>query len=731
MIRKTKTLAKLTAIMLALSGILVSAATPEDKFDADKSWNNMVWVTYGTHDGSGNPARNFTVKNEYGKELSYSLVETFDNDDAKYWIIANDRYGTKGTGTSVVYDPTVEGSIAKYVNEAFVQSNAWEWNLPQSVIECLDFDHKWMTEKAFSGEEVTKAYEIEAAVVIPAIWEVEQYGENMMINFLPQYNSNYVFRTPYNDSYYHGIKLNSIKEANGKYVFQLTPLGAGSAARGVRPEFFVNSQFFKTVAVDLSTAGSDIISEIEKYSYQELSMLYSDEDIKMYLPSIDVPEPVATIRIKTTDEKKADVGNTVEAIVGGEAIKSEEPVYTWYADDTLIEGETEDTLVLNYEHYGKSISCEILIAGEKVRSNALTVGGDFNETTYPNMSWVSIGGYNGQGNADYDFTVDGKSFTLIKEFNNSKSKYMVIANELYGTKSIGQTTAIYNPSEPDSFGEYANNTVGKESLPESITEHIDFDHVWITEKAHVGTDITNPHTVRAGVVAPAVWEMVGYADRIKVKTGGEYKQFVFRTPYNTTHYHALSDADGEQLQLMGSNYRWKLTPKNVSGSGAIRPLFFLDDEFFKAVKLDLAKTGNEIKDILRAECTREELLEIYSEEELIAGGFGENYSVDVIWGNDEGLAGAEEITASVTVNSNMSNDKNMVLVMELFDEDNNIVGMDAIRLTASGNDTTCSEEDLAIKNLSGVTDEYKLKIFIWDSIVSMKSVKDAIVYGEN
>ena len=82
MIRKTKTLTKLTAIMLALSGILVSAATPEDTFDADKSWNNMVWVTYGTHDGSGNPTRNFTVKNEYGKELSYSLVETFDNDDA-------------------------------------------------------------------------------------------------------------------------------------------------------------------------------------------------------------------------------------------------------------------------------------------------------------------------------------------------------------------------------------------------------------------------------------------------------------------------------------------------------------------------------------------------------------------------------------------------------------------------------------------------------------------------
>lgn len=729
--KNIRVLTKATALFIVLSGVIVSAAAPEDKFDADKSWNNMVWVTYGTHDGSGNAARNFTVKNEYGKELSYSLVETFDKDDAKYWIIANDRYGTKGTGTSVVYNPTEEGNIAKYVNEAFVQKDAWEWNLPQSIIDCLDYDHKWMTEKAFSGEKVTQAYEIEAAVVIPAVWEMEQYGENMMINFLPKYNSNYVFRTSYSDSYYHGIKLNSIKESNGKYVFQLTPLGAGSAARGIRPEFFVNSDFFKTAAVDLSTAGSDIISEIEKYSYQELSKIYTDEDIKLYLPSIDVPEPIATIKIKTTDGKKADVGNTVEAIVGGEAIKSEVPVYVWYADDVLIEGESSDTLVLNYEHYGKSVCCEILIAGEKVKSNALTVGGDFNETTYPNMSWVSIGGYNGHGEAGYDFTVDGKSFTLIKEFNNSKSRYMVIANDLYGTKSIGQTTAIYNPSENGSFAEYVNNTVGNELLPQGITEHIDFDHVWITEKAHTGTDIVSPHIVRAGVVAPAVWEMVGYADRIKLKTSDEYKQFIFRTPYNTTHYHALSDAEGEQLQLVGSNYRWKLTPKNVSGSGVIRPLFFLDGEFFKSARLDLEKTGNEIKKLLRAECTREELLELYSEKELIDGGFGENYSVDVIWGNDEGLADAEKITASVTVNSNMSDNQNMVLVMELFDENNNIVGMDAISFTASGNDTTCPEEGLEIKNLSGVTDEYKLKIFIWDSVVSMKKLKDAIVYCEN
>jgi len=712
----------------------VFAEGAETKFDNTKSWNTGDWVSYGTHSGDGNPNRNFTVKNEYGKVLSYSLVETFDSDDAKYWIIANDRYGTKGTGPSPIYDPTVEGSIAKYVNEAFVQETSWEWNLPESIISCLDRDHKWMTEKAYSGEKVTKAYEIEAAVVIPAVWEIEQYGENIMINFMPQYKSNYVFRTAYNDSTYHGLKLNSITQTEEKYSFQLTPLNAGSAGRGIRPEFFVNSDFFKTVKVDLSTAGEDILAEISKHTYEELSGIYSDEDIRKHFPDVDIFEPVASVSISTSDGEKSDVGNTVKATVFGEALKTEEPIYKWYANDILIEGEISDELILNYDHYGKSVYCEILIAGETVKSNSLTVGGDFNGQTYANMAWVSISGYNGEGDADYDFSVEDKNFTLIKTFNNNKSKYMVIANDLYGTKSIGQTKAVYNPSELDSFAEYVNNTVGKELLPQDISEHINFDHVWITEKAHTGTEIQNPTTVRAGVVVPAIWEMVGYADRIKVRTGKEYSQFVFRTPYNDTHYHALSAAEKDQLQLSGSKYVWKLVPKNVSGSDAIRPMFFLDSEFFKTVKLDLKRTGNAIKDILKEECTREELLEVYSEDELILGGFGESFSVDVSWtdGTNEliSLENIQKIQASVSVTSQLTNNQDMVLVMEIFDENNNIVGMDAVNLTAVSNQTSYPQEDLIIDNLSGMNEQHTVKMFIWDNLVSMKKLQDAVVYGE-
>ena len=718
------------AVLLITQGVSATSL----KFDSAKKWDNMNWVKYGTHDGSGNPARNFKMKNEYGKTLSYTLVETFAEDDAKYWIIANDRYGTKGIGASPKYSPTVEGSIGKYVNEAFVQDSAWEWNLPESVIECLDTDHEWWTEKAFAGEIVTEAYKINAAVVIPAVWEFEQYGENIMIDIPVTGVVNYATRTAYADTHIHAVKQNTSRVLGDKYAFQLTPLGVGSTARNIRPEFFVNKDFFKTAVIDLSTAGSDIIAEVEKYSYEELSKLYADEEIKLYLPSIDVPEPIATVRISTTDGKKPDVGNTVEAVVGGEAVKTEEPVYKWYADEILLEGENGSELILGYNHYQKNVYCEITIAGVTIKSNSMSVGGNFMPTTHANMSWVSIGANDGEGNADYDFEVDGKNFTLVDTYNNTKSKYMVIANDLYGSKSMGQTRAVYNPEEKGSFAEYVNDTVAKTLLPKAITEHIDFEHVWMTEMSNAENDITAPYTAKAGVVVPAIWEMVKFADKIKIKCSGEFAQFVFRTALSNTYYHAISVSEGELIQKSGSNYRWKLVPRNVTGSNAIRPMFFLDSSFFKDTKFNLAKTGAEIKKIIKEECSREELLAMYSESELIEAGFGANYSVDVLWtdGLDgiTSLNGVSKIQADISIASQMSDSRDMVLIMEVFDEDNNIVGMDALSVTAVANQTTYPEKSLMVGSLSGVTDEYTVKIFIWDSIAGMKKIKNAVVFGE-
>ena len=194
-------------------------------FDANKSWKNKALVPYGTSGGLGDAARNFTMTNEYGKELSYTLVETCEDEESKYWILANDRYGAKAVGGNVIYDPTQEDTIAKYVNEAFVQETAWQWNLPEAMINAIDYDHVWYTEKAYEGTLIPEAYTVTAGVVIPAVWELEAYGDRVMIDFLPAYDANYMFRTPFNDGYYHAIEKNSNETLDsGVSRFQLEPV---------------------------------------------------------------------------------------------------------------------------------------------------------------------------------------------------------------------------------------------------------------------------------------------------------------------------------------------------------------------------------------------------------------------------------------------------------------------------------------------------------------------------
>ena len=120
---------------------------------------------------------------------------------------------------------------------------------------------------------------------------------------------------------------------------------------------------------------------------------------------------------------------------------------------------------------------------------------------------------------------------------------------------------------------------------------------------------------------------------------------------------------------------------------------------------------------------------------MIDAGFGANYDIEAEWKSNNGilesLSGVSEITADICVTSRMTEDKDMVLIMELFDEDNNIVAMDAISVKAKSNETVVPEDILKISDLSNITEDYTLKIFIWDNIISMKSLNKHIVFGES
>lgn len=733
MLKKRVMSALISMIMTvsAFSGLVYAEDENSLGFDTNKSWANMSWVSYGTSGGLGDATRNFTMTNEYGKELSFTLVETYDSTDAKYWIIANDRYGTKYSGASVKYDPTVADTIANYTNLAFVQSGAWAWNLPEAMIETIDYDHVWATEKAHSGTVVPEAYTFTAGVVIPAVWEMEKYGDRMMIDFLPEYDADYMFRTPYSDSYYHGMKKNSNEITDtGVSRFKLAPFGANTtAARGIRPEFFVNSDFFKTGAVDLATAGSLIKSEISKHSYKDLSIIYTDEEISEYLPEVVIP-PHIDVTVATTDGKDATVGNTLKVTVDG---AEGTPEYQWYRGDDLIDGATSDTYVLTYDEHEKDVKCFVTVDGAEVESNAVTVTSQFDETKkWANMNWVSYGTSGGLGDATRNFTMKNEygkefSFTLVETYNNEESKYWIMANDRYGTKHSG-TSVKYDPTVPDTIANFTNaalvqKTPWEWNLPKAVIEALDYDHVWITEAANAGETVTEPYTFKAGVAIPAIWEMWKYGDRMIIDFPATYNgaNYVFRTALNDTYYHGIRYGTNKTNDTTGVS-SFQLTPltANAKDARGIRPEFFVNSKFFKNAKVDLATAGSLVKAEI-AQYSYEDLSKLYTDAEIdnyLGIDVPTDVDVSVIWTDGsavlESLTGVETISADVTIDSRADEATTAFVSVALYDKYGSLVKMGLDTVSFAANETGKGSV-IELTELSGLTEDYTLKLFVWDS----------------
>ncbi len=731
---KKKIMSAILAVAMSFSAFAGVVSAEEDAtlgFDANKSWANMNWVVYGSSGGTGDATRNFTMTNEAGKELSFTLVETYDSDDAKYWIIANDRYGTKATGTSVKYDPTAEGSIAKYVNGAFVQSGAWDWNLPEAMIDTIDYDHVWATEKAHAGEVVTEAYTFTAGVVIPAVWEMEKYGDRMMIDFLPAYNgANYVFRTALSDGYYHGLKpgSNGTNDA-GVSKFQLTALGASAeTARGIRPEFFVNSDFFKTGAVDLATAGSLIKAEISNHSYADLSKIYTDEEISTYLPEVVIP-PHIDVLAATTDGKDATVGNTLKVTVEG---AEGTPEYQWYAGDDLIDGATSDTYVLTYNEHEKDVKCFVTVDGAEVESNAVAVTSQFDETKkWANMNWVSYGTSGGMGDSTRNFTMKNEfgkelSFTLVEIYNNEESKYWIIANDRYGTKHSG-TSVKYDPTVADTIANFTNaalvqKTPWEWNLPQAVIDALDYDHVWITEMANAGETVKEPYTFKAGVVIPAIWEMWKYGDRMIIDFPATYNgaNYVFRTALSDAYYHGIKYGTNKTGATGISSFQLTPLTANATDARGVRPEFFVNSDFFKNAKVDLATAGSVVKAEI-AQYSYEDLSKLYTDAEI------DNYlgidvptdaDVSVTWTDGsavlESLTGVETVSADITIDSRSDKATTAYVSVALYDKYGSLVKMGLDTVSFEANETGKGTV-IELTELSGLTEDYTLKLFVWDS----------------
>ena len=234
--------------------------------------------------------------------------------------------------------------------------------------------------------------------------------------------------------------------------------------------------------------------------------------------------------------------------------------------------------------------------------------------------------------AENKFGVGGYEFILLDEFDDSDSCYYVMTETTFGAKPFD--TNKYAKFDPDADGNIAKFLNGEfltsgnagKILPEEIQKYINFDHIWYTEggltkskDAANSADCTEDYSFTAGISLLSQSEAIKY----RSKYGWQAEGQSVVTPWWSRTQRGSSGMDDNILAMMNTSDGGKgnMWDKVCTTNYFIRPTFYLNENFFKEVKLKLDKTGTNIKNMLVEKYTLSEMEALYPLEDLIALGY--------------------------------------------------------------------------------------------------------------
>lgn len=283
-------------------------------------------------------------------------------------------------------------------------------------------------------------------------------------------------------------------------------------------------------------------------------------------------------------------------------------VYRWYIADTedgkfsLISGQSSKSLYIQSSYGGKWIKATVSAGGRTVEADPRKIGEKLKRVAiyYPESTLYT----RRNTPSDNIFVVDGKEFILLDVLESDESKFLVMSKN-----SLVKHKYASSGQKFDEMNAYLNGEFKEGGyLPDSILEHINYNAVWKMEPFMWPHEQDDETSVVAGISIPAVYEISRYIDKI-----GYYDEMGWwtRTPNggksgsgDTMFSH---DGDITHLSTMWANLCW-----NEYG---IRPIFYLNRDFFKEEKLDLACLGQNVRRAIANEYSDDEF-SIYNEQEL-------------------------------------------------------------------------------------------------------------------
>ena len=219
---------------------------------------------------------------------------------------------------------------------------------------------------------------------------------------------------------------------------------------------------------------------------------------------------------------------------------------------------------------------------------------------------------------------EGSKFILIN--NEDDGSYFVMGYDIYSNyikfdgNSDGTKRQKYDPTVATNIGYYVENelwkggTVGEErvvtlDLPQSVKDHAILK-TWRTEKGINNNNAPSDYAFDAYVTLLSATEWEQYKDIIGVNDN-DGKSWWLRTALGK--WETASADDNGARNVLGfrpnePSAGLKMASADPNWAGpAIRPVMYLDNDFFTDVKIDVYTVGSAVKSVMTTAYTEEEL----------------------------------------------------------------------------------------------------------------------------
>ena len=722
------------------SAVAVGEALLSDQSGLGSAKEDLLGTEKVPSDSSANQ---FTAA---GKK--FLLLDSFNNSKSTFLVLfnpsANRKFdtATDSEGATVYYNYY---DVNRKTNIGyFMETDTTKITIPDSVREHINKNWVWITEPAVAGEANTqaggKAYTTRAGIVLPAYWEFYKY-RSIIGHAGAHTNSVEMLRTAACNDVKNVVTINT---TDGKIYAAST-----AGTRWYRAELTLNRSFFLNENIELTNIGANVWKTLESvYTYDELLARFGEDTLTangIYSP--DCNRNMSVSDVKIFDSEGNDITNGSALVIEnyvGQTLKAE---YTlggsetpdsvevkWYVNGEEAPAHKTDgnDFIVTWEESAATISCSVVPYDSEGKyglvGTAQTAMANNTMTRKTPRSEAPAGSKTDTDSADI-ITVGGTDLVVLDTMKNNKSTFFVSMRESVATRAFdsgADATTNYinglNVNRTTNIAYYLNNDYFN-TLQSSIKNHINTNHVWLTECANGGTayinSTTNAYFTTCGINILADWEQVKYAGILGMNEGSysDTDRMLLRTP------HASGSGQNMITVRRNTGTTYPVGSQHFisvsSTTGYIRPEFYLDKDFFIDEAESITAIGDNVWAKLAKVYTLEEMLATgkYTRTELIEKGFESEYAIIATYSSDSITAGSS-FAATVSVKNTTTSNRDGIILAALYDEFGRMLTVaNPVEVTAKASAVTSAG---TITFASVPTGANEIRIFFWEDLDTIR-----------